>query len=279
MQRKENLKNLIILVIIGVAVTSCVKENAPYISPVEQDVSVNITFWHYADGEPLKFDTLIYETSVGNRYLVTDLQYFISCVRLHQAGGKWIDINQDHEVHYIDARIPETWNWVMAKTAPVVTMDSISFVFGLDSENNFSYRYPDPPERDMFWPEVLGGGYHYMKMNLKWKDPSMNDLMPFMFHLGIGQIYKGNSINPDSIIGYVPNYFIVRLPFFHSLKNGEVFNTWGIIMNIEKWFDSTSAFDFADYPKGIMQNQEGMFTAAKNGRNAFSFEIPIADNQ
>ena len=116
-------------------------------------------------------------------------------------------------------------------------------------------------------------------MNLKWKNPSMNDLMPFMFHLGIGQVYKGNVTDPDSIIGYVPNYFTVRLPFYHKMKEGEVKNSWMIMMNIEKWFDGFYTFDFTDYPKGIMQNQEGMFTAAKNGRNAFSFEIPIADNQ
>jgi hypothetical protein len=279
MEKRKLLIQFIFIFFIGWIFPSCVKENAPYITPVEQDVHVNISFMHLFDGEPLKFDTLIYETSIGNRYMVTDLQYFISCVRLHQAGGKWIDINTDHEVHYIDGRVPETWSWILKKSAPEGAMDSISFVFGMDSENNYSYRFPDPPERDMFWPEVLGGGYHYMKMNLKWKNPSMNDLMPFMFHLGIGQIYKGNSINPDSIIGYVPNYFIVRLPFFHSLKNGEVFNMWGIIMNIEKWFDGASAFDFADYPKGIMQNQEGMFEATRNGRNAFDFEIAIDNDK
>ena len=279
MQRKENLKNLIILVIIGVAVTSCVKENAPYISPVDKNDDVNITFMHFVDGEPLKFDTLIYETSVGNRYMVTDLQYFISCIRLHEAGGKWIDINPDHEVHYVDGRVPDTWSWILTKSAPEGPMDSISFVFGLDSENNYSYRYSDPPERDMFWPDILGGGYHYMKLNMKWRNSDTTDVNPFMFHLGIGQVYKGNVIDPDSIIGYVPNYFTVRLPFYHKMKDGDVKNSWMIMMNIEKWFDGFYTFDFTDYPKGIMQNQEGMFKAAKNGRNAFIFEIPIADNQ
>ena len=275
MRQKEKLKIWMILVIIGLAVMSCVKENAPYISQPAKVDNMTISFMHFVDGAPLQLDTLNYLTSAGNQYLVTDLQYFVSCIRLHQAGGKWIDINPDHEIHYVDARIPDTWQWVLAKTPKEVALDSISFVFGLDSENNYSNRFPDPPERDMFWPEVLGGGYHYMKLNLKWKNNEMTDLMPFMFHLGIGQIYKGNVIDPDSIIGYVPNYFIVRLPFYHGSKSGEVKNYWGIRMNIEKWFDGSYAFDFADYPMGIMQNQEGIFKATGNGRNVFDFEVAI----
>jgi hypothetical protein len=266
---------IVTLFLFGWVISSCVKENSPYISlPVKDDI-VTITFMHFVNGDPVQFDTLMFESSAKNHYMINDLQYFVSCIRLHQTGGKWIDINPDHEIHYVDARIPDTWQWVLEKTPKEVAMDSISFVFGLDSENNYSYRFPDPPERDMFWPEVLGGGYHYMKLNLKWKNNEMTDLMPFMFHLGIGQIYKGNVIDPDSIIGYVPNYFIVRLPFYHGIKSGEVINHWGIKMNIEKWFDGSYAFDFAEYPMGIMQNQEGMFKATGNGRNAFDFEVAI----
>ena len=218
---------------------------------------------------------MIYETSVGNQYMVTDIQYFISCIRVHQVGGKWMDVNPDHEVHYVDLRLVDTWTWVLKKNFRNITIDSISFVFGLDSENNYSYRFPDPPERDMFWPEILGGGYHYMKLNMKWKNPEMTEVQPFMFHLGIGQVYKGNVVNVDSIIGYVPNYFTVSLPLLPMMKNSESETSWIIAMNIEKWFDGSYAFDFAYYPMGIMQNQEGMFKATGNGRNAFDFEVAI----
>jgi hypothetical protein len=121
----------------------------------------------------------------------------------------------------------------------------------------------------MFWPEVLGGGYHYMKMNLKWKAPGISEQTPFMFHLGIGQMYAGNTIDPDSIIGFIQNYFTVSLPFTCQVRSDTPNPVCTIIMNIEKWFDGQYAFDFDDYPKGIMQNQDGMFKGCKNGRNAF----------
>jgi len=274
---KGNLKKLFsFFVVIGVTLVSCVKENSLYVKPVA-DKYISVTFVNNVNGEPLILDTLIYETSTGNNYMVNDLQYFVSCICLHEKGGKWMDINPDREVRYIDARIPDTWSWRLKKTAPDVIIDSISFIFGLDCENNISYRYPDPPERDMFWPEILGGGYHYMKLNMKWKNAEMTEIKPFMFHLGIGQVYKGNVVNVDSIIGYVPNFFTVTLPLPGMMKAGQTESKWSIKMNIEKWFDGEYAFDFDDYPKGIMQNQEGMFEGIQNGRHAFDFEMMIGD--
>lgn len=251
--------------------SSCVKENSSSISQPKKDIYLTVSFTHLVKGDLVIFDTLMYATSLGNQYMITDLQYFISGIRLHLKGGKWFDINPDHEIHYIDAHVSnaDKKNWTLSVLMPEGEADSISFVFGLDAENNISYRFPDPPERDMFWPEVLGGGYHYMKMNLKWKDPGISEQKPFMFHLGIGQMYTGNTINPDSIIGYIQNYFLINLPL--TLKIGPETSkpSCTIIMNIEKWFDGPYAFDFADYPKGIMQNQDGMFKGCKNGRQAF----------
>jgi hypothetical protein len=265
----------VIFFICGLVLSSCVKENSPYISQPEKNLNITITFMHLVDGGPLKFDSLIYKTSSGNHYMINDLQYFVSCIRLHQEGGKWFDPDQGKDIHYVDARVPGTSQWALKATVNEAALDSISFVFGLDSKNNISYRFPDPPERDMSWPEVLGGGYHYMKMNMKWEKPGIPGQQPFMFHVGIGQMYAGNTIDPDSIIGYIPNYFTVSLPFKYPFQPGISQPAWRIIMNIEKWFDGRYAFDFADYPKGIMQNQEGMFKATSNGKDAFDIEFPV----
>ena len=111
-----------------------------------------------------------------------------------------------------------------------------------------------------------------MKMNLKWKNDTMQEPVPFMFHIGIGQIYKGDSVVTDSIIGYVQNYFTLRFPLkieFHDNWNTNI----AIIMDIGKWFDSESIFNFSDYPKGMMQNQEAMHKACLNGRTAFSVSV------
>jgi hypothetical protein len=70
--------------------------------------------------------------------------------------------------------------------------------------------YVNPPEVNMFWPEVLGGGYHYLMINGKWIDNN-NQSKIYNFHLGRGQLYKGNVINVDSIYGFVDNSFALFL--------------------------------------------------------------------
>ena len=62
----------------------------------------------------------------------------------------------------------------------------------------------------MMWPDILGGGYHYMMINGKWKNEN-NVTDNFAFHLGIGQLYKSNVIDVDSIYAFVQNYFYVKL--------------------------------------------------------------------
>jgi hypothetical protein len=248
---------------------SCQKKGSLEVQAIPKSGgNVVIQFSHGDNGKQARFDTMIYKTSAGNEYMINDLQYFISGIQLHFTKGKWIQIGTDKGIHYVDARDSSTLVWKLADVIPTGTYDSVSFIFGLDADNNTSFRFPDPPQRDMFWPEILGGGYHYMKMNLKWKNNEMTDPMPFMFHLGIGQMYKGYSVNTDSIIGYIQNYFTVITAAPFSVVENNITNI-SIGMNIEKWFDPENAFDFAEYPMGIMQSQVGMYEACMNGRKAF----------
>jgi len=231
--------------------------------------NVIFTFVHQVNGGSLKFDTMLYRTAIGNNYMVNDLQYFVSRVSLRTAKGKWVSIKTDNGIHYTDASDNNSCTWWVNDILPVTSYDSISFLFGLDEEQNTSNRFTNPPESDMFWPDMMGGGYHYMKMDLKWKNDSMTQSLPFNFHIGIGQVYIGNSVNPDSIIGFVQNYFKVSLPCNFEITPGN-YQQIMLQMNIEKWFDGRKSFNFASYPNGMMQNQEAMFYACLNGRNVFS---------
>jgi hypothetical protein len=122
----------------------------------------------------------------------------------------------------------------------------------------------------MFWPDMMGGGYHYMKMNGKWLD-TLNQLSPFNFHLGIGQTYD----DEGNITGFVQNYFRVSLPgsFFLVEKNMTKHIT--IIMNIESWFDTPHAWDHNYWGGAIMMNQEAMQQAKENGYDVFAASVWI----
>jgi len=225
------------------------------------------------DSLPLKLDTMMFENSSGDMYKVTDLQYFISDFILYRHDGVKIKPANDDGIHYVDARIPSSLVWPLNLGSGFGSFDSVSFTFGICAEKNYSFRYPNPPERDMNWPEILGGGYHYMKMNLLWQNDTMTRSRPFNFHIGIGQIYKGGVINPDSIVSYVQNFFYVTLPS-SAFAVGEGQSVSAVLtMNVNRWFTGNNEFEFAAYKNMMMQTQTAMHNACLNGRNAFAIRF------
>jgi len=94
--------------------------------------------------------------------------------------------------------------------------------------------------------------------------------LPFNFHLGIGQTYKGQSNNTDSITAYVQNFFYVNIPASSfSISEGQT-KFIVISMDVNKWFTGEYEFDFAEHPDMMMQDQAAIHEACLNGRHAFS---------
>ncbi len=262
-----HMKPLIFSLVCLSLLASCTKDRTP---EPDDPSRIMVSFSNAVNASSLHLDTMIYINAAGNHYKVTDLQYFISDMILQGKGGK-VRILSDEGIHYIDARIPSTLSWLPVDTVPEGGYDSVSFVFGIDSLKNISNRFPNPPERDMAWPDILGGGYHYMKLNMMWSDGTANP-MPFMFHLGIGQLYSGVTPDPDSITDYVQNWFRVTLPAVFTVVKGQ--KTEIILeMDLNQWFGAAEVFDFAQYPMMIMQNQEGMSKACRNGQRAFRIVV------
>ena len=233
---------------------------------------IKFIFTHTIQGQTLLPDSMIYHTASHYDYKVTDLQYFISDIILYHNGGQPILLRSDNGIHYVDVRLPSTQSWTLGDEIPPGTFDSLSFTFGINAAKNTSNHFPNPPERDMAWPVILGGGYHYLKMNLMYKNPPDDTIRPFMFHLGIGQIYSTPVPDPDSITGYIQNYFSVTLNTRFAIGCGAL-RTIQITMLVDRWFDGPETFDFSDYPNGIMQYQAGMHKACTNGKQAFTGSV------
>jgi hypothetical protein len=243
-------------------------------APSTDTGKISIQFLHHYDGEPVKFDTLKYVNEAGNQMMFSEIQYFISDVTLHYHDGSYL-INKWKDIHYIDSDIPSTQTWEVFDSIPVGHIDSISFTFGINEEKNQSFIFVNPPESLMFWPDVMGGGYHYLKLNGKWLNP-MQQLSPFNFHLGIGQIYD----TTGQITGFVQNYFKTGavLPVYSSYAlviNANQTSGIAIVMNLESWFKTPHTWDFNYRGGDIMQNQDAMETGSENGIDAFNLYSPL----
>jgi hypothetical protein len=247
--------------------TSCGEKEVPI---VEKN-KLKFVFVHNVDGNTMVTNQNIYTNAAGNQYEIREVMYFISEVKLYNEHGTTITIDNWDDIHYIDSNIPSSLEWVAGEDIPNGIYDSITFIFGIKSSKNKLGLFVNPPESNMAWPEILGGGYHYMMLNGFWIDNN-NIRKSFNFHLGIGQIYTNDSGQTADITGFVDNSFIVRplgQPFEVAEKGT---TTLKITMNIDSWFTSPHIYDHNKYGGAIMQNQEAMRIGCINGMDAFTLQ-------
>ena len=214
----------------------------------------------------IKTDTFAYVNQAGNKFMVSEIQFFISDIKLFKKGGNTIDVDKYEDIHYFDTDIPETWDYNLVDSIPSGTYHGISFTFGINEQKNLSMKFVNPPESFMFWPRYLGGGYHYMKMNGKWID-SIGEQRVFNFHLGIGQEYDEDK----KVKSFIQNYFEVKIPEQIIIKSGKI--TEGkLVMLVENWFKNPNTWDFDVIGGKIMQNQKAMKMACENGKDVFTIK-------
>lgn len=256
----------ILLLACGLLLKSCQPEVSP---PTDSGGKLILRFIHEINNSELLTDTIMFENEAGNFYGVNEVKYFISDVLLFNRSGDYFAINDEKVIHYVDIDLPETLKWQVFDPIPDGVYDSLIFIFGLNEVRNQSFAFVNPPEVNMFWPDMLGGGYHYLMINGKWKAQG-NLVTPFDFHLGIGQIYSGTTLSVDSITGFVHNYFRVSLPLNGMVIENKMTRTINLRMDINSWFCTPNTWDFNVWGGYIMQNQDAMRTGCENGFDVFS---------
>ncbi len=217
--------------------------------------AITLYVLHEVDGTSLVMDNLNYANEAGNPYLVNEVQWFISNLELENCNGDCIRLM---ETWYIDTNIPGSQS-IGISDVPLGSYRTIRFTFGLNDADNQSGVFNNPPESNMFWPDELGGGYHYMKLNGKYQT-SDSLLAPLAIHLGRGQ-------NAE-LTEFYDNSFVVELPIELDVYEGKDYPV-GIIMNINKWFRDPYIYDFNTFGSAIMQNQEAQSILKANGNGVF----------
>jgi hypothetical protein len=247
---------VIAILILTISFVACHKE--------DNTTTLTIGFTQSVGDQPFIKDSLQYINAAGNQYEINDLQYFVSDIVLHKSDGKEVAFTEGNGIHYVDIDIPGTLTWAIDQEIPTGDYTSVSFTFGINEEKNKTNLFVNPPERDMFWPDAMGGGYHYMKMNGQWVD-ILNQFTPFNFHLGIGMMDDGMGG-----MSFIQNYFTVHIP--NSGVNLTAGSNHKLIlkMDIASWFETPHVWDWDSIGGQIMQKQWAMEMACENGADAFS---------
>jgi len=263
---RQKLRFLVLILLMS-SLSNCKKDDK--ISHSLPSGRIIFSIDHVVNHQQLKENELIYSNAAGNKYMITEVKYFLSDITFYRKDGSNKVIQDWQDIFYVDENIPDTKTILFFDEIPAGSYDSITFIYGISEQKNKSFMFVNSPEVDMFWPEVLGGGYHYMMINGKWLDTT-GFIQPFNFHLGIGQLYKGNDYNVDSIYAFVQNYFRVSLPSSAFIMTNHDTLVFQLTMNIEKWFENPHLYDHNHWGGAIMQKQPAMQMAKENGWDVFS---------
>ena len=263
------MKPRLFVILLASLAAACTKSN--------DKAEIDLCIGYEINGKPLVTDTLCYTNEAGNLFLITEIQWFLSDIQLLDQEGDWHTLRQreamdsvaelTEHIFYIDTDIPESQT-LYGKKISTGHYTALRFTFGLDEYDNYTGLFNDPPESEMFWPDILGGGYHYMKLNGKYAS-SGSRLKPMAIHLGIGQ-------NEDRTEFY-QNYFIVELPIDFDVK-ANADNRLDLTMVIDNWFRNPHTIDLNELGSSIMQNQNAQRLFNGNGKDVFRIGKP-ADNE
>ena len=260
----SKINTILLVVLIGFVSLASSCEKDPVKIPDETTGKLQITMEYFNDGAEMKWGHLIYTNEAGNEYLGYYARFFITRLTIYKGGNPTV-LNKYHNYHYFDSDIVNSLTWTVVDDIEEGSYDSLAFTFGFNDEDNQSFMFVNPPEVNMVWPEELGGGYHAMQFDGKWKIGG-DTLVSFNYHLGPGQIYG----TPGDIIGFIDNSYIVNLPasdFAITVGNTTTVN---LRMNLENWFKNPISYDHNTYGGAIMENQEAMEKVVMNGWDVFS---------
>lgn len=208
---------------------------------------------HEVDQSPLALLNDEYTNSSQTTYTVHRLQYYLSSIQL--VGSSLASEKVDY--HYSDFK--EKGNYtVELREADFGTYDSLVMLFGLPLKLNKSHELPNSLENiNMQWPDILGGGYHFMKFEGRYTDTSKQE-KGFNLHMGKLQ-HDDKTTNP-----------VIRFSFpLDEVKYSG--DTWhlNLTMNLNEWFQGHDTYDFGKFGSAIMMNHEAQKLLKLNGTDVF----------
>lgn len=222
--------------------SACKKEK----SAIPDYTSLKINLSHTIDSLPLLFDSLMYANDAGELYEVNHLEYYISNITFYRPYG---DIYKTNKIFYINANTFSTCS-LLLDSIPTGKYSYITFNVGIDANHNISYSLPNTTENiNMAWPNMMGGGYHFMKLEGHYLSDSSN--YGYAIHLGQNSSLVNCKVNESYFIGY-PNPELT------------------LNMNINEWFRTPNTYSFSTDGNYTMGDSLLMAKIAKNGANVFS---------
>lgn len=221
-----------------------------------QEVSVAFSFTQNWDGQAISnadYEVTEYTNEHGEVLTLSKLVYLISDIEFVAADGT---VYTAGDYNLIDAR-NET-GLIFNPDVLVPEGDyEVRFTFGFDDEDN-NQNYNDLNSADGGWnvPLMLGGGYHYMRMEGKYTSSLIGpDPVNFQYHA-----IRAADPMMDPIL-LTDTSFEVSLGQI-SIEEGTSIE---IQMNVSEWFKNPNTWDLTTLYTMLMPNYDAQIMMHENG--------------
>ncbi len=229
------MKNLLSVVFAALILISCGSDQEI------NDTKIFLNFSHNVDGNPVSMDDLSHTNLAGENYNILTLKYLISDIKL-------ISNEKDHEkiikdVHFVDLSDPST----MFIESDIIENGSYTLQvrFGLDATTNVTNSFVNEAfHTSMSWPEMMGGGYHYMKLEGSYT----NDSTFYNTH-------TGPTMGMD-------HSFLCSFDLPININNSTNNLEYAIEMNINNWYENPNTLNLAP---AIMMDEQKQMQLMNNG--------------
>ncbi len=166
----------------------------------------------------LLFDSICFRTEAGELISISKLEFFISDLALHHSGG----IFKVPGSFYLNAA-NKNYEEISNASIPHGEYSGISFILGVDSLHNVPGGLPGSiVNNEMFWPVQMGGGYHFMKLEGKFRDSG--NISGYAIHLGKNANVVSFNFNEPFKIGQNDAEFILQMDIMEWFKNPYQYN-------------------------------------------------------
>lgn len=235
------------LFMVVITIVSCTKTQTILEEPAAPIGILNIQISHEVDGKALIFDSMLYHNKANNFYSISRVNYYISNVKL---WGKGNNNYLFDSIMFIDASLKSIK--LNVSSVPVGNYQFISFNIGIDAARNIHNAIPNSPENiSMLWPDVMGGGYHFLKLEGKYLD-SLNNEKGIAIHIGLN------------------SSLVYQNPIIKDINIAESKTTYlSLAMNLNEWFTNPYTFNFEKDGNYTMGDSTAMNHIKNNGNDVF----------
>ena len=233
---------------------SCSEDNDISLEPV----AITLNFSHSWNGTEITnadFNELKFTNENEQDLSIEGLRYVISEILLTHESGVVTVLD---EYNLVDLTNTKGLSFTTSDAILPGDYTSVSFRFGFSNEYNIDGAYPDLNTANFNVPNALGGGYHFMQFDGKYRDITSVEA-PFNYHV-ISAIDPTNTNDPKD------TSFSLNIGAATIGGNTNI----QIEMDVSEWFKNPTTWNLNEYDVNLMGNYDVQLLMNQNGSSVFS---------